>query len=191
MAFQPRINRALRRRMRLNAMSQLQRRGRRALDTQGDGLQPFGKQPGVERAQRRACMAQERLKLGLQKLLGREHSTTQAAALPVDMLRCGIDDDIRAELGWTLHDRTGEGIVDDEFGAAGMRQFRQRLEIQQRQGRVRRRFDEDQFGVRTDGPFPRREIRPIDQSGARGRSAGKKFCKMTVFDPNIERPATT
>ena len=91
------------------------RRARRLLlDAQRQRLQPLEQHPGVERAERRAGLAQESVQIVGDEFLVGEDDAAEAAALAVDVLGRRIDDDVGAELERLLEERRGEDVVDDQ-----------------------------------------------------------------------------
>lgn len=79
-----------------------------------------------------------------------EKSAAENVAVPVDVLGQRVEHDVRAVLDRSLQGRRGEGAVDDDDQAGGMRQLGDPCDIQDVGGRVHRRFE-------VNHPAPRRD----------------------------------
>ncbi len=99
-----------------------------ALDAQAERLQALDQDPGVERAERRAGVADDRLQLFEDEFL-RTSTAPPGATLTVDVLGGGVDHDVGAELQRPLQDRRGEGVVEDDLGAGPVREVAHRLHV--------------------------------------------------------------
>ena len=77
-------------------------------------LEALEQGPGVERRQARAGMAEIVVQVLVDPFLVGQDDAAKAAALAVNMLGGGIDDDMRAELERLLLQRRGKDIVDDQ-----------------------------------------------------------------------------
>ena len=54
--------------------------------TQGKGFEPLDQNPGIKGTQRCPCLAQQRVHIAFDQLLGAQHNAAQHPALPIDML---------------------------------------------------------------------------------------------------------
>ena len=63
--------------------------------------------------------------------------------MPVQIFRRGMHDDVEASLDWALGPRSGKGVVGHRNDLSLARNFRNRLEVDQLQQRIARRFDPD------------------------------------------------
>ena len=83
-------------------------------------LEALDQHPRVERRHRRARVAHEVLHRAVDELLRPEHGAAEGAALAVDVLGRGVDDDVGAELERLGEDRRAEDVVDDDLRAGGV-----------------------------------------------------------------------
>ena len=113
-----------------------------ALDADLQRLQPLEQHPGVERAERRAGLAQEGVEVVGDELLVGEDDAAEAAALAVDVLGRRIDDDVGAELQRLLQERRGEDVVDDQPRAGLVGDLGDRGDVDDFERRIGRAFEE-------------------------------------------------
>ena len=90
-------------------------------------LQPLDHDPGVERAHRPTGVLEVRLQRLADEGLRPQHDAAEAAALPVNMFRSGVDHHVSAEFQRALEDRRGEDVVDDDAGAGPVGDLANRL----------------------------------------------------------------
>src|SRR5690554_753256 len=117
MAFKARINHFPDRRMGGEKIGDLFRIVAMFLDAQVKRFDTFKQVPCIEGAQRRTRMLEvwgERL---FDEFLGAKNDAAKTSTLPVNMLRCGIDDDVGAKVQWMLQHRRCKYIVDDYLRA--------------------------------------------------------------------------
>ena len=98
-------------------------------NAQGKRLERFQKNPGIERRQAGAGLLIEGMNFVLDNLAAAEYNAAEAAAVPVDMLCCRIDDAIGPELERLLQNWCRKDIVDDEACAMFMRDASDRRNI--------------------------------------------------------------
>ena len=100
-------------------------------------------EPRVERAGHRAeRVLQELQPLGDRRVV-RADEAADDVGVAADVLRRRVDDDVGAVLERALQVRRGEGVVDDEDRADGVRGVGGRADVDHVQRRVRRRLDPD------------------------------------------------
>ena len=128
--------------------------GAMAVDAQAQRLHALDQHPGVERAERRAGVADDGLQLLEDELLGAEDRAAQGAALAIDVLGGGVDDDVGAPFERPLQHRRGEGVVEHDLGAGLVRHVAHRPDVDDVEHRVGRRFE--QHGLRR----PRQRLLP-------------------------------
>ncbi len=133
------------------------------LDAERQSFEPLQKHPGVERAERGAGLPQIVLEMVQNERRVRQHHPAEAAALPVDMFRGGIDHHVRAELKRLLQHRRREDIIDHQERTGAFRDCGHGREIDKFEGRVRRAFAEKHAGVIADGASPGGEIAAVDK----------------------------
>ena len=110
-------------------------------------------------------MAQEVLQVIGVELLAAQDRAAEGATLAVDVLGCGVDDDVGTELERVLEHRRGEHIVNDDESIGGVGEFAHRGEVDDLETRVRRGFEEDRLGPTRKGGFPLVEVAPVDEHG--------------------------
>ncbi len=130
---------------------------------QGQGLQSFKHDPGIERAERGAGMLDVWLDLIADEPLAAQNHPAQAPSLPVDMLGRRIDDDIGVKCQRVLEHGRREDIVDHQPRARFMRDLGHRPDIDDLERRVRGRLEETNPGLGPHGIAPLIQIGPIDQ----------------------------
>ena len=111
-------------------------------------------------------MPQEGLQQLFLELPGRQDGAAQDPALPVYVLRPGIDDDIGAIGQRLLQNGRREDIVDDDIGADRLGHLDDGREVDHLERRIGRRLEEHAFGVGCDGLAPGIEILAVDKLGA-------------------------
>ena len=133
------------------------------IDAQGQGFQALEQQPGVERRDRGAGVADEGLQHVFHPFLGPQHGAAEHAALAVNMLGAGVDDDIGAELQGFLLERGGEDVIDHHQRAGGVGEVADGLDVHEVQHRVGRAFQQHHGGFGGEGLGPGVEIGAIDK----------------------------
>ncbi len=81
-------------------------------DPQGQRRDPSSDQPGVEGADTCALPADGPLEHPADERLRTDHDAAQGVPVSAQELRCGVDDDVDAELDGTLIHRRGKGVVE-------------------------------------------------------------------------------
>ena len=119
--------------------------------------------PCVERRQAGSGVSEIVVQVLIDPLLVRQDDAAKAAALAVDVLGGGIDDDMRAEFERLLLQRRGEDIVDDKPRAGLVGEFRHRSDVDYFQRRIGRAFEEEQFCVGANCLFPIAYVGTVDQ----------------------------
>ena len=99
----------------------------------------------------------------LDELLGTEDGAAEAAALAVDVLGGGVDDDVGAEFEGMLKQGCREDIVDGDDDAGRMRDIRDRGDVDEIQQRIGRRLEEEHLRIRAQGIGPGLGVAAIDQ----------------------------
>src|SRR5262249_53771017 len=99
---------------------------------------------------RRPGVLEEVVQVVLHIGLRPQHHAAEAAALAVDVLGGGVDHDIGAELQGLLQHRGGEHVVDHDDGAGGVGDLGDGGDVDQVEGGVGRRLEEE--GLRV-GPY--------------------------------------
>ncbi len=84
--------------------------------------------------------------------------------VPAEVLRRRVDDDVRAVLEWALEVRRGERVVDDAPRAVSMRDGGNRLDVDAREKRVRRRLEPHDHRVIWPGHVERGGIGEVDRT---------------------------
>ena len=174
----------------------LHRRPALALDADRQRFQALQQHPGVEGAHAGAGVADEGLEVLVAELARAEDRPAEAAPLPVDMLGGGIDDDnprrapaASAKAAWRTHCRS------PHLRPGGVRQLRDRLQVDDVELRVGRRLQEDRPGRPGQRPLPGGEVVAVDQFGldavARqdmGADMGAGAEERTGADQPVARP---
>src|SRR5690554_4882578 len=70
--------------------------------------------------------------------------------MPADIFRQRMNDDIGAEIERTAQERRGDRVVDDQWYAVAMGDFRELFDVHDIASRVTDRFAKDRFGVFID-----------------------------------------
>src|SRR6266446_6579925 len=135
------------------------------LDPQFQGFEALQQEPGVEGAQRWAGVAVEQPEIVLDVFLAGEDRAAEGAALAVDVLGRGIDDDVGAERQWLLQQRGREHVVDDENAAGAMGQPRHLGDVDDLHRRVRWALAKGQRCARRQRGLPGRQIATVDLHG--------------------------
>ena len=154
MAHKPRVVDPLHRRQDLQPARQSQRIIRMGLHAQLQCLQTFEEYPGIERAHGGAAGTQHSIDLLADRVSGANHCASQAAALPVEVLGGGVDDDIRPQGEWQLQCRRAETVVHHQQTAVFMRQVGQRPDIGHFGERIGGCLQKQQSGLRPYCSFP-------------------------------------
>ena len=76
-----------------------------------------------------------------------DDATTKCCRMSVKILGCRMRNDISTPFEWPAHDRSGEGVVDDQRNAMGMGCICELLDIEHRESRICYRLAEHGFGV--------------------------------------------
>ncbi|MCY1233594.1 hypothetical protein D9M72_461430 [compost metagenome] len=92
-----------------------------------------------------------------------KHDAAEAAALAIDMLGGGIDDDMGAEFQRLLEEWRRKDVVDDDLGADLVGELGHTGNVDDFERRVGRAFQEEDLGVLLDRLFPVGEIAAVDQ----------------------------
>ena len=96
-------------------------------------------------------------------LLVGQDDAAETAALTVDMLGGGIDDDMRAELERLLLQRRRKDIVDDKARADRIGELGHEGDVDHLERRIGRALQEEQLGVRPHRLFPFLRLGAVDQ----------------------------
>ena len=128
-------------------------------------LQALEHNPGVEGAHDRPRGAHEGHKIVCEKPFVAQDGAAQAAALAVDVLGRGIDDDVGTEDEGTLNRRHTEHIVHDDAGANAVGKGRDRGDVDDRHSRVAGAFEEDAAGLWPERALPGVEIGAVHEVG--------------------------
>ena len=99
----------------------------------------------------------------LQEILVAQHDATEAAALSVDVFRCGMHDDVRAEIHRPLQRRCREGVIDDQPRAAIAGDLGDRRYVDNIKCWIGRGLQEQHLGRRRHRRAPLVEIAAVDQ----------------------------
>ena len=94
--------------------------------------------------------------------LAQDHAA-ERATLAVDIFGRGVHDDVGAELERPLKRRRRERVVDDQPRAALVRDLGDGLEINDRQCRIGRRLQEQQFRLRPHRGLPLIDVAAVHQ----------------------------
>ena len=129
------------------------------------GLQALQHDPGVEGAHDRPRGTHEGHEVVREVRFVAQDGAAQAAALTIDVLGRGIDDDVRAEGEWALYRRYAEHVVHDDAGADAVGKRRDRSDVHDRHGRVAGAFEEDAAGLGPERALPRVEIGAVHEVG--------------------------
>ena len=97
------------------------------------------------------------------ELLRAEDHAAEATALPVNVLRCRVDDDIGTEFHGPLAERRCEHVVDDGQRATPLGDLGHGLDVDQLQHGIGRCLEEEGLRVRRHGSLPGRQIAPVDK----------------------------
>ncbi len=125
---------------------------------QRQGFQALEKNPGIERAHRRPSGTQGIEQHLVQCFVVSHQSTTNAAALAIEVLGRRMDNDVRPQGERLLQYWSAVHVIDRKQGAGLMRQRRQRRQVADIAQRVGGGFDKNQAGVRCDCLTPGRKI---------------------------------
>ncbi len=137
-------------------------------------LEALQHDPGVERAQGGAGLADEVLQVIGQELLAAEHRAAEAAALAVDVLGRRIDHDVGAVGEGALQHGRCEHIVDHGRDAVLLGERGDGADVDEVERGVGRRLEEERLRVGTDGGFPVLDVAAVDQrhGDAKARAQG-------------------
>ena len=94
-----------------------------------------------------------------------EDDAAEAATLAVDVLGGGIDHDVGAEFERPLQQRRREHVVDDHLRAGGVAEIAHRLEIDDAQAGIGRRFKQHDLGRLAQRLAPLAEVAAVDELG--------------------------
>ncbi len=130
--------------------------------------------PGVERAERRAGLAQEIGKVICDEGLVCQNNPAKTATLPVNMLGCGVNHHIRPEFDRALQDGRCKHIVHDKTRPRLVGDISDGLQVQHLKRWVGRCFKEEDACVGPHGSLPLSKVGPLDQGG-RDTKAGQKI----------------
>ena len=118
----------------------------------GERLHAAKHQPGVERARNRPeRLLQEPQPFGDRRVVRAGEAADDVRVAP-EVLRRGVDDDVRAEVERVLEVRRRERRVDDEQGAGGARRGCDGRDVDEVEQRVGRRLDPDEPRVAERAP---------------------------------------
>ena len=129
------------------------------------GLQPLQHHPGVEGREGGPGLAQEVMHMGLDELVGGENHPAKAPALPVDVLRGGIDHAIGAHFEGALQERSGEDVIDHQIRPARMGDLGHRRDVDDFELRIGGALQKADLGVGPHGGAPLVEVCSIHQGG--------------------------
>ena len=135
------------------------------LDAQRHRLEALDEDPRVERRHRRAGVPHEVLHRAVDELLRPEHGAAEGAALPVDVLRRGVDGDVGAEVERLGEDRRAEDVVDDDLGSGRVGQLAHGGDVDELLHGVARRLEEHGRGRLGERLAPLVEVRAVDEDG--------------------------
>ncbi len=141
----------------------LARVGAMAIDSQAERLEALHEHPGIERADRGAGVAGDRLQLVDDERPAAQHRAAQRAALAVDVLGRRMHDDVGPELERPLQDRRREGVVEHDRGAGLVREVAHCFHIDDVEHRVRGRFEQHRLRRLAERLLPLRKITAIDE----------------------------
>ena len=152
-------------RVRLELTGDVLSRAGHGIDAEAERLESFEQGPRIERAEARAGVAQEVLKVFSIEPLGAQHRTAERSPLPVDVLGRRIHHDVGAEFEGVLEHGRGEDVVDDHERTGGVGQLGDSDEINDLETRIGGRLEKDRLSTAGEGSFPLGEITPIDKDG--------------------------
>ena len=84
------------------------------MHAQAQGLEPLEKHPGIERAHARSGTAHEAKHFAPDELAIADHRAADAATLTIEILGCGVNHEVRAELERLLQRGGAKAVVDCE-----------------------------------------------------------------------------
>src|SRR5438046_409949 len=82
--------------------------------TDSQRLNTTQRQPGIERSRYSPGGVLVELNVLVYFFIVHYHHPTNDVAVSVDILRCAMYDNVRAQVKWLLEVGTGEGVIDDE-----------------------------------------------------------------------------
>ena len=145
----------------LQERRQLHGVGLGALHAQAQRLDAAQHQPGLVRVHGAAQVEVHLAQAGQHcRILG-DDDAGHHVGVAVDELGHAVQHDVRTQLQRVLQERRGEGVVDDHQRAVLVGDRGAGREVGQLQGRVGRRLEVDQLGLRTHRPSPRSAGRPV------------------------------
>jgi hypothetical protein len=151
------------------------------VDAQAERLEALDQHPGVERAHRRAGVADNGLQSVDDELARAQDRAAQRAALAVDVLGCRVHHDVGAELERPLQHRRGEGVVEHDLGAGLVREIAHRLDVDDVEHRIAGRFEQHGGGRLAERLLPLLEVAAVDEL------AGDAVFRQQLVDDVVAR----